>query len=169
MKKTKKKSKPTGKRAEKTVEISRRKQAFLEAYMACGRVDIATKQIGVLYHFPYHWQRTDPEFAKEWAEARNVVTMKLEDAAFRRGVNGVLKPIYQRGILVGMERHFSDALLTTLLRARNPTVFRDNTSVEHTGKDGGPIKQETSHGLSDEAYDLMRQRILGIDKPEGPK
>jgi hypothetical protein len=36
----------------------------------------------------------------------------------------------------------SDTLLIFLLKSRDPARFRDYHSVEHTGRNGGPIKAE---------------------------
>ncbi len=46
------------------------------------------------------------------------------------------------------------------LLAKSQGDFVDR--VEHTGKDGGPI--ETKAGLSDEAAELLRRKILGVSE-----
>jgi hypothetical protein len=43
-------------------------------------------------------------------------------------VEGVDKPVYQGGVLVGYVREYSDQLLVTLLKAHRPEKFRDNVA-----------------------------------------
>jgi hypothetical protein len=142
-------------------EVVRRKQAFLDAYMRRGRMDLATQEAGILYHLPYHWARNDAEFKKAWDEAREVAAQSLEDAAYRRAKTGYLRPVYQRGMLVGMERVYSDSLAMFLLKGMKPQVYRDR--VEHSGDPEKPVRQEVTHrGLSDELAETMKQKVLGV-------
>src|SRR5262245_35751476 len=43
-------------------------------------------------------------------------------------------------------KKYSDSLLMFLLKAHRPDKFRERQSIEHTGKDGGPIAYQ--HDLS---------------------
>lgn len=119
-----------------------KKSQFLDAFVENGRIDLATKHIGVAYRDPYYWAKTDAEFAKSWADAKLIVAQRLEDAAYRRSVRGVSKPVFQRGMLVGSVREYSDALTMFLLRGLKPEVYRDRMSVEASGKDGAPLLKE---------------------------
>lgn len=157
--------------AQKLEDKIRAQELFLQAYMTSGRVDLATKEAGVCYQWPYYWAREEgSDFKQRWDEAREVAAQVLEDAAQRRAVVGVRRPIYQRGMLVGFERHYSDTLLSLLLKANKPEKYRERVSLESTGKDGGPIETKTTLGLTDETAEVMRQKILGIvPKKEDPK
>jgi AcrR family transcriptional regulator len=81
-------------------------------------------------------------------DAKRQAADKLESEAFRRAVDGVDEPLIGRvgkdqdGVITTVKR-YSDTLLNLLLRANRPDKFRDRTSTELTGKDGGPIKTET--------------------------
>jgi len=77
----------------------------------------------------------DPEFATAVEVAVESYADSLEHAATTRGRDGIVKPVYQGGVLVGYVREYSDSLLTTLLKSARPKKFRENVKqeVEHTG------------------------------------
>lgn len=80
----------------------------------------------------YAWKIDDPEFAAAWEEAHSVAMQTLEEEALRRGREGVEKPVYQGGQMVGTVREYSDPLLARLLQAHHPK-FRDRVEVELPG------------------------------------
>lgn len=145
-------------------DIALRKQQFLEHYQRTARLDLSTKAVGILYHQPYYWARTDEAFAEDWKHARKVAAQLLEDAATLRAKDGVLKPVYWKGMLVGMEREYSDGLVQFLLKGLKPEVYRENATIEHVGKDGGPMKHEHKVGLSDEAAASIMEKVYGVKK-----
>jgi len=69
------------------------------------------------------WIKEDQTFKLEVEAAQSIGTEILEDEAMRRASKGVMKPIYQSGILVGYKREFSDTLLMFVLRGRNPQKY----------------------------------------------
>lgn len=91
----------------------------------------------------------DPDFAAAWDEALASSLDDAEGELYRRAVKGTLKPVYQGGAKVGSIREYSDTLLIFLLKSHKPSVYRETTRNEHTGKDGEPIKMEDV-GLTDE-------------------
>lgn len=92
----------------------------------------------------YRLRDADPEFARLWAEAYREGTDTLVAEARRRAFEGVedVKVIgsgdFQREVQV---RHYSDTLLMFLIKQRDPS-FRDNSRVELTGGNGGPVQVE---------------------------
>lgn len=69
-----------------------------------------------------HWQRerkNNPSFAKRWLEAEKAGVATLEDAAHKRGVRGVLRPVVSQGRIVTFVREYSDGLLSNSLKARS--------------------------------------------------
>ena len=42
--------------------------------------------------------------------------------------------------------------------------FGDVTRLEHTGKNGGPIEGAVKGGLTDEAAEFIRRKVLGLDE-----
>ena len=59
--------------------------------------------------------------------------MAREDEADRRAMEGVDKPVYQGGRLVGYQKDYSDSLLALMLKAGNPDKFADRQKHEHKG------------------------------------
>jgi hypothetical protein len=53
-------------------------------------------------------------------------------------VEGVEKPVYQGGVMVGTVTEYSDTLLGLMLRGKRPKVY-NTARHEHAGKDGGAI------------------------------
>ncbi len=56
----------------------------------------------------------------------------LASEARRRAVEGVLKPVYYKGKLVGFIREYSDTLLMFLMKAAMPEKYRDNVRAKST-------------------------------------
>ena len=69
----------------------------------------------------YRWRREDAEFAATADDAIEEGTDMLEDVAKRRA------------------KAVSDTLLIFLLKARRPDKYRERSTLEHTGANGGPL------------------------------
>jgi hypothetical protein len=76
----------------------------------------------------FRWRQNDSSFSKAHSEAMEAGTDVIEQEARRRVVDGYVRPVFQRGELVGFERVYSDILAALLLRGRRPEVFREGTS-----------------------------------------
>jgi len=61
--------------------------------------------------------KRDPKFKAEYERMRDYSIGIAEDEAIRRSVDGVEKPIFYKGGIVGYTREFSDYLLLKLLAA----------------------------------------------------
>lgn len=77
--------------------------------------------------------KRDPEFAEQVRAAEEAATARLEEAAMRRAVDGVDRPVYQQGKLVGHEKVYSDHLLMRLLEARDPSRYSPKSKLEMSG------------------------------------
>lgn len=101
---------------------------FLEALSGCGSVPEAARVVGISPRSPHRWARDDEAFAELMTKARElglrVRLDTLEHEADRRAVEGVEKPIYQGGRLVGTRRDFSDLMLIFRLKRLDP-AYRD--------------------------------------------
>jgi len=117
---------PTGRAAVK----ARRRAAFLEGLRQAASVTKACAVSGLPYSTAYAWRAADEAFAVDWDAAVEQGTDRIEDEAVRRAVDGVQRPIYQGGKLVGHETQFSDRLVELMLKARRPDKFKDRTAVE---------------------------------------
>jgi hypothetical protein len=138
----------TPKKAQKATEPvdptheNARKADFLAAFMDSGNVRLTARKIGIHRTTPYKWAKEDAEFRVAWEDARLVAVSVLEDEALRRAVNGVKKPIYQRGKLVGEVRDYSDTLTIFLLKNWHPGRYMDRVRQEVTGRGGAPVAVE---------------------------
>lgn len=113
---------------------------FLAAFVELISVTRAAKKAKIHRTTVYDWVHDDPEFEKAYKRACEIATFKLEDEAVRRAYEGTLRPVFQGGVKVGSIREYSDTLLIVLLKARAPEKYKERTSNEHTGKNGGPIE-----------------------------
>jgi len=90
----------------------------------------------------------DPGFGAEWDEALDEGIEALEAEAHRRAKDGVLRPIYQKGDLVGHETVYSDQLIMFLLKAHRPEKYRERSDVKST--QGGVLKLEVITGIPED-------------------
>lgn len=105
------------------------KARFLERFRetglyrgTCRELDIGTSTVG-------DWRQSDEEFAVAYASAQDAAVDAMEEEAYRRAVKGVERPVFQGGQEVGRITEYSDALLTTLLKAHKPDKYRENVKV----------------------------------------
>jgi hypothetical protein len=100
-------------------------EPFLSALASFGVVTYACKQAKVSRPSAYERKASDPEFAARWQDAIEQAVENLEAEANRRARVGYLRPVYQKGELVGKVREYSDTLLIFLLKGLKPQVYRD--------------------------------------------
>lgn len=127
-------------------------ERFLVSLASYGNVTAAASAAGVSRGFAYESRHDDPAFASDWDAALDIGTSALEDEARRRAFEGVEKPIYQGGSLVGQVQEYSDTLLIFLLKAHRPK-YRD-TSRNVTVN----ITPEQAVKLSEAELDALLQK-----------
>lgn len=115
-----------------TIRTAKTRARFLEALAATCNVSKACRLSRVARNSVYDWRDHDPVFAAQWAEALDRGGEVLEDEAVRRAKDGLRKPVYQGGKLVGHVREYSDTLLIFLLKGAKPNKYGER--VEHRGK-----------------------------------
>ena len=71
----------------------------------------------------------DDEFVLRENEVRMQLADQLEGEAIRRAYTGWDRPIFQRGVQVGVERVYSDMLLKLMLTALKPEKFRERVDI----------------------------------------
>ena len=149
-----------------TLLLKRQKAAFLEGLEETHLVAEAAKRVGIHRQRAYEWRGADLTFAAEWAEIEERSTELLEREAYRRAAVGTDKPVYQGGEMVGTVKEYSDLLLIFLLKARRPTVYRENQRIEHTGVDGAPIQAEITTVDAREHADATREYLARLAGPD---
>jgi len=95
-----------------------KKKSFLAAFAACGSLVKASETSRVDRSNHYLWMK-DPQYREAFQEAQDRAARMLEDIAVKRAT---------------ADEGGSDTLLIFLLKCRNPAVFRDRASVEHSGE-----------------------------------
>jgi hypothetical protein len=84
----------------------------------------------------YYHRKHDPQFAKQWDEAREYGVEMLHARAFQRALEGDLEPIFYNGVRVGYIRKFSDKLQIEMLRAYRPDRFKTPGTQVNIGTRG---------------------------------
>ena len=124
-----------GQAAVDSLDAKKKKQKrFLAAYAKTGIVAKAAQAAGISRQTYYDWYDTDDEFREAAKEAKQAATDAMEHEAWRRAVQGVEKPYFYQGRVVGHIREYSDNLLMFLLKSRDPDRFKDHVSAEVRGE-----------------------------------
>jgi hypothetical protein len=115
-----------------------RQAAFLDRLADGGNVMASAMAVGVTRATVYAARDRDDAFAEAWDDALERYAAALENELHKRVFEGVQRPIFQRGELVGHEALKSDRLLEIALKAHRPDRYseRFQASIDHTVKAG---------------------------------
>lgn len=114
--------------ATSTIRQPKKQRAFLAAYAELGTVLHAAEAAGINRCTHNAWL-ADPVYAEAFEEAKEAAAERLEREAIRRAVEGVEKPVYQGGQMVGTIREYSDTLLIFTLKGLRPEKYRERFQV----------------------------------------
>ncbi|MCA3605740.1 MAG: hypothetical protein IOC56_08825 [Methylobacterium sp.] len=121
------------------VKLTPEKQArFLMHLAESGNVTFSADAVGVSRQAIYDLKERSETFADECELAMARYDSFLEEELNMRIFEGVKRPIYQRGELVGHENVKSDRLLEVALRSRMPEKYSERLAakLEHSGSAG---------------------------------
>lgn len=110
---------------------------FLTELASRGVITAACEAACVPRRTVYDRRDSDPQFARQMAEALDEACDAMESEARRRAVEGVERPVYGSGgpgqgtVQVGTVREYSDTLLIFMLKAHRPAKYRDRYIVEN--------------------------------------
>jgi hypothetical protein len=107
------------------------KNTFLETVRRTGLVAKAAKLIGTTMRRVRTECEADKDFGEEFKEALLIYAESIQEELHRRAVVGVQEDVYFQGVVCGQKTNYSDALLTTLVKAKSPE-FREKLSVDTT-------------------------------------
>jgi len=112
-----------------------RKMMYLDHLATTAQKQISCQRAGISYDTLLAHRKKDVQFKAAEERAIEIFVDNLEVEATRRAVEGVAKPIYHKGQLVGTEQVYSDPLLMMLLKSKRPDKFREShkVEVEHSG------------------------------------
>lgn len=129
---------------------ARRQANFLEKFVEIGTVYGAARAIGIGAKQHYRWLEADEEYRAAFAEAERDAVDRLAAEAHRRAVDGVVEPVFYKGEQCGEIRRYSDTLLMFLLKARDPSTYRDRIDHRHGNIEGeGPLQIEIAEVLAE--------------------
>lgn len=117
----------------KTVRPDRAREKFLEVLAQSCNVSAACRAAGVGRTTVYQWRDAEPEFAAAWKAAEEEAADRLEAEAWRRGVEGVDRPIVYQGEITDTFKEYSDRMLEILLKGHRPDKYVDRIKAEHSG------------------------------------
>jgi len=101
--------------------LPRRQRAFLSAYVACfGNISRAALAASIERTKHYRWLEASAAFADAFRVAHADASERMEAEATRRAFHGVVRPVYQGGVLVGYVNEYSDRLAEILLKGNLP-------------------------------------------------
>lgn len=123
--------------------IEHRYELFIKALGEFGVVAKACEIAGLDRSNAYQRRLKNPEFAAAWEAAIEDLADRLEAEAFRRAVVGTEKGVWHQGVQVGTETQYSDSLLALALKARRPSLYRDNSRVELGNVPGESFKTDS--------------------------
>lgn len=115
------------------------KARFLEALLEKGTVRRAFLTTKLKPADVFRWQDEDPEFAEAWRMTERVTASWLEDAAFKRAVEGTQKPLYYQGV----------------------PIYQYQTLVDD---DGRPVKDENGRDVVEIVRDENGQPIQAAER-----
>lgn len=122
-------------RTSRTTNARAWKAKFLASLAATGNVSHSAEAAGVSRSFVYEYRVRQASFAAEWDAALDQAAPVLEEEMWRRAVEGVEEPVFGRvgkdqDGQIGTVRKYSDALLTTLVKAVKPEKYRDRQQID---------------------------------------
>jgi hypothetical protein len=91
-----------------------------EAYAATGRMSAAAAAMGCSTQALYKLHSNNEDFAELIAEAKATYAARVQAEVVRRGMTGVDKPVFYKGVIAGYERQYSDTLLVLEARRAHP-------------------------------------------------
>lgn len=116
--------------------LSPKQIRFLKCYEMCASVTQSARWTKCTRQAHGNWLRESPQYKAAFEEAKIAAAQTLEDEAIRRCHQGIKKAVWHKGKVVGYEMEYSDSLMALMLKGALPRKYRDNASVELTGKEG---------------------------------
>lgn len=157
------KTPPRRTRTGRTTEKAR--ALFLASLSKCGNVGDACRAGGVGRSTAYEWRHRSKAFSAAWDSALDEAADVLEAEVRRRGVTGVLQPVFHKGEIVGRVRKYSDVLLIFLLKSVKPERYDDAVRLRRAIVSGGPSADELAHDIQ-AAQRAIQGLMHGVNLPD---
>ena len=109
---------------------ARHKQVkLLNAYLEFRNIKKAAELVGMTIWDHSTWMK-DPGYAKAVQIVRSMFGAELEAVTLYRAINGVEKPVFQNGELIGSVKEFDHSREKTMLKAFLPGQYHDKLEVQ---------------------------------------
>ena len=107
-------------------------EEFLIRYAASGQKTRSAQEVGYTGQHINNVAKNDECFARAVKEAYQLWTERLEQEAFRRGVEGVDQPVFntKQGTIIGHIRKYSDRMLELMLRKADPVGYANKPEIQ---------------------------------------
>lgn len=156
-----------------------RQRLFLEALSEIPRISRAAAKATVSMDQVSRWRKSDDQrFLQAFEVAFRMGVERAESELWRRGFEGVEKPVYQSGRLVGTVREFDTPAAMFMLRGAMPEKYREKPpdpsrttvgTVNHvTVQLAGLSDEELQKRLEQTRRALQAGSVIDVT-PEGEK
>lgn len=115
-----------------TVRTAAMEAAFIEALRQRGNIAASCRAAGIARSTAYQWRDEDEAFAAKWQEALDEALDGLESELWRRGKEGVDKPVTYQGAITATYKEYSDTLALAIMKAHRPDKWSERIKSEST-------------------------------------
>lgn len=141
------------------------KRLFLKALAEGWSDSKSARATGISVQRWHKYKKNSPSFAKRCEEAKERGIEVLEDAATRRAVHGVLRPVVNQGRIVTFVREYSDSLLGQALKVRSKKYAVNHAAGGSFEDTYAGAAEQLQSRLSDLFDQLEAERIEGLKAP----
>jgi len=151
--------------------INHRQRAFLSGYVQSCGIRSAARLSGLSRQSHYEWMRDDPLYREHFRRAKEIIADAVEEEVHRRARLGYETPIIYRGKITGYYQSYSDQLLTLLVKAVRPEIYRESARPQFDI--GGPteinirVNRPEKNSAEPGAEDDGAPKRISIPHPDG--
>lgn len=131
---------------------------FCRTIVKYGLVALSAHIIGISTAQHSSWLNDDPTYPARYYDAKELNNDLSELEMRRRGIEGVLEPIFKDGVEVGRVRKYSNTMLIALMAAEREKFRKTKREHVHeiSGPGGGPIETALGVGSLDQLMQLRK-------------
>jgi hypothetical protein len=156
-----------------------RREKFCQIIALTGNVSEACRQVNIVRSTAYVTRKKDKVFADLWDEAEETAADTVEAEMWRRGVDGVDRPVVYQGEIRPMLdangekvlgedgmpvpltiKEYSDPLLIQMAKAKRPEKFNERLQVEGVG--GGNLIVEHVISLKRRTPEMAEEELEDV-------
>ncbi len=157
--------------------LTDQQRMFLAALSELGTITKSARVAGISPGTPSGWRKyggDDPEkqeraqvFCEQETIAKQMYIERLEDALDKRAVEGVDKPVFYQGKVVGYDKWYSDNLLMFKLKGERPEKYREVQEHRHNVSGSVEFINRIAGLTEDELRQLANTPIKDVRQEDG--